>query len=551
MGREDSEDMQWSYLASAGPDDPRPGTSFDMPASLKAIPDYMPWRHPDSIITDLKPAAGSLISQEKSRTRDLILRDSSRNDMAFMIILCLLEEESTKDQEELHHDVRSTLQRLPFYCTPSAAADVVIHDPTPECVAATTPNTKVLAKAEAFKKQKASTFGSALSQVAKHTRSTTSHSSDGSSRPNLFDDHSDDDPDAYVEIPLITLIRFAVTIPLRGNKGEGSTPFAAEGSRGKAITDGCVNIPSGSAIHPHDSISPSSSVQDTAGVAIDKEFFLFLPRPYYADYLEDGIIGGSYEISREEWEHPHEPTFNFLRKELFKDPKVCKTMIDQFPTLGRICLVQKFLASDEFSRVQGELLSLATSGRLLRATPLIATMDYPFLNKIVDHSAHPLSVLLELEPEKLARPAPVSAPKQPSQEQNEEWVNAMVNTPDEEMVDSTIGKLAEVLVQGVVRQVCQDVNQADASLIQDSELAYSGSPNVIAALFVEKEKEDTPPTPKILLARGLSGLILLLHSRICIVTFGSGAFLVTSFRSRVSASILRVKALGRCGDSNQ
>ncbi|GKC73776.1 hypothetical protein Tco_1119659 [Tanacetum coccineum] len=312
-----------SYLASAGPDDPRPGTSFDMPASLKvyfsqlgppginkvitfeilcrslqiqhtvtllrvfqtlckqghwfsfakrratspvciddkrscmkdwktgfffidrrAIPDYMPWRHPDSIITDLKPAAGSYDQQEVRRLSAFIVK---LRDMP--------EGESTKVQEELHHDVRSTLQRLPFYCTPSAAADVVIHDPTPECVAATTPNTKVLAKAEAFKKQKASTFGSALSQVAKHTRSTTSHSSDGSSRPNLFDDHSDDDPDAYVEIPLITLIRSAVTIPLRG-----------------------------SAIRPRDSISPSSSVQDTAGVAIDKEFFLFLPRPYYADY---------------------------------------------------------------------------------------------------------------------------------------------------------------------------------------------------------------------------------------------------------------------------
>ncbi|GKB98630.1 hypothetical protein Tco_0984767 [Tanacetum coccineum] len=270
----------------------------------------MPWRHPNLVITDLKPAAGSYDQPEVRRLSAFIvkLRDMPEGVLVLSVMgiydfLCLPEWESTKVQEELHHDVRSTLQRLPFYCTPPAAADVVIHDPTPEYVAATTPNTK----------------------VAKHTRSTTSHSSDGSSRPNLFDDHSDDDPDAYVEIPLITLIRSAVTIPLRGNKGEGSAPFAAEG----------LSNP-GSAIRPRDSISPSSSVQDTAGVAIDKEFFLFLPRPYYADYLEDGIIGGSYEISREEWEHPHEPTFNFLRKELFKDPKVCKTMIDQFPTLGEM-----------------------------------------------------------------------------------------------------------------------------------------------------------------------------------------------------------------------
>ncbi|GJU16843.1 hypothetical protein Tco_1144809 [Tanacetum coccineum] len=96
-------------------------------------------------------------------------------------------------------------------------------------------------------------------------------------------------------------------------------------------------------------------------------------------------------------------------------------------------LVRKFLASDEFSRVQGELLSLVASAgfehglsmqqtkdefadvlkkmanfmpgaqyRLAEASPLVAQTDYAFLNKISKHATEPLSVILQLEPKILA-----------------------------------------------------------------------------------------------------------------------------------------------------
>nr|GEY16906.1 reverse transcriptase domain-containing protein [Tanacetum cinerariifolium] len=122
-----------------------------------AIPDYMSWRHPDSVITDLKPLV----------------------------------------QEEVHHYVRPTLQRLPFYYTPLVVADDVIPAPTPEDLAAATLITKV---------------------------SATAHSSKSSARPNLFDD-----VDACVEIPLITPICSTATIPLGGNQSRGSIPSAIEG----------------------------------------------------------------------------------------------------------------------------------------------------------------------------------------------------------------------------------------------------------------------------------------------------------------------------------
>ncbi|GJW33625.1 hypothetical protein Tco_0053657 [Tanacetum coccineum] len=103
-------------------------------------------------------------------------------------------------------------------------------------------------------------------------------------------------------------------------------------------------------------------------------------------------------------------------------------------------------------------------GRLLKATPLVATIDYPVLNKVADYSAHPLFAITELKPDRLARLAIVLTPMDvpPSStaasDQNEEWLSAMVDTVDEEMVDVASDNLMEVLMQGVVHQVCQDVN---------------------------------------------------------------------------------------------
>nr|GEZ52881.1 putative reverse transcriptase domain-containing protein [Tanacetum cinerariifolium] len=134
-------------------------------------------RHPSSVITDLKPAAGSyspanvrrlsahvmkfrgmlegvlvvfgLSRVWKSHTHDMILKDSSGNVMGIHDFLYLHEWTGSEVQEEIHHNVRPTLQRLPFYCTPTAAPNVAILGHTQEDLDAATPSTKVLAKAEA------------------------------------------------------------------------------------------------------------------------------------------------------------------------------------------------------------------------------------------------------------------------------------------------------------------------------------------------------------------------------------------------------------------
>ncbi|GKA23072.1 hypothetical protein Tco_0709034 [Tanacetum coccineum] len=130
------------------------------------------------------------------------------------------------------------------------------------------------------------------------------HSSRGSALTSLFDDNQsddeesevDDNDDACYEIPIITPIRSVATIP----------------------------------------------TGDPTGDAIDNDFFLFAPGPYYATYLEDGVVVGSYEVSCEKRDGLHHPTLTILTKEMFKDPHVCKIVVDQFPTPREMVWIKAF-----------------------------------------------------------------------------------------------------------------------------------------------------------------------------------------------------------------
>ncbi|GJS05037.1 hypothetical protein Tco_0321545 [Tanacetum coccineum] len=314
--------------------------------------------------------------------------------------------------------------------------------------------------------------------------------------------------------------------------GGGSAPSVAEGpsnrdSQGKAVIDDVVDTPTRSAGHSQAFTGPTPVSRDPTDDAIDRDFFLFALGPYYATYLEDGVVADSYE-----------------------DPNVCKTIIDQFPTpkeMVRIesltdehlirkmsvlyCLmmshggellarykrvveislgarrsdtqkgdqiaVTKAYLDDIYALIVGykhslaekdaEILYSRAQGRLVKATPLVATTDYSFLKKIFDHAAHPLSVVLNLEPKNLARSEVVPALKttrvspsltrestvtldssscefpsngvpssivaiveQLSLNQNEEWVHAMVDTSDIKMMDGAAGRPTKVIMQGLV-----------------------------------------------------------------------------------------------------
>nr|GEW11872.1 hypothetical protein [Tanacetum cinerariifolium] len=117
-------------------------------------------------------------------------------------------------------------------------------------------------------------------------------------------------------------------------------------------------------------------------------------------------------------------------------------------------LIQKFLAYDEFSRVQGELLSLAASARFERglASLLVGQTEYAFLNKISEYAAEhlsestvtPASKSLELSANVDLTASVVAS------EHDEEMVSDEVDGSDPKMTDDTItAKSGHAFVQGM------------------------------------------------------------------------------------------------------
>ncbi|GJR43829.1 hypothetical protein Tco_1311932 [Tanacetum coccineum] len=335
----------------------------------RAIPDYMTWRHPNSEIDDPKYVDGSY------RMADVrLLRCANGNVMGIHNFLCLTEWTGAEVQEEPHHDIRPTLQRLPFYCTHVAAVDDVVPDPTPEELDVSNPSAKVIAKAEASHKRKVFTSDSASSHVAKRTRSSVAQSSGSTTRPNLFADDSgaESDDDACYDIPIVIPTRFIDVIPPAGNQSGGSAAPADEGpntqgSRGKGImtdVDAAV-VPSVGASRPRVSSGPAPSFRELPGDAIHRDFFPFSSGPYYATYPEGGIAENC-EFICEEWDAPHQPTLKVLTKEVFKDPFICKTVVDQFLTPGEMARIEA-LSFDQLTAKMSVLhcLMMSHGGELL------------------------------------------------------------------------------------------------------------------------------------------------------------------------------------------
>ncbi|GJS68727.1 hypothetical protein Tco_0683292 [Tanacetum coccineum] len=158
-----------------------------------AIPDAMVWRHSDATIDDLRHTAGffNMADVHRLRAHVIKLRDMPEV-MGIHDFLCLPEWTSAEVQEEPHLDVRSVL--------------------------------------------------------AQSSGSTT--------RPNLFvgdyDDKSDGDDDACVEIPLVTPLCSATVIPPLGNQGQSSDAPTAEGSN--------TRDSQGTGIMVDDAVAPSSGV---------------------------------------------------------------------------------------------------------------------------------------------------------------------------------------------------------------------------------------------------------------------------------------------------
>ncbi|GKB40891.1 hypothetical protein Tco_0885833 [Tanacetum coccineum] len=137
---------------------------------------------------------------------------------------------------------------------------------------------KILAKAEASQKRKASSSGATSSHVSKRTRSALAQLSGSTTRPSLFvgdDDGSDDDDDDD---------DVCVEIPSRKVNHYGAMD---------------ADAPSVGVNQPRSSSRLVPPFRDVSGDAIHTDFFPFSAGPYYATYPEGGVAGNC-EFTREE-----------------------------------------------------------------------------------------------------------------------------------------------------------------------------------------------------------------------------------------------------------
>ncbi|GJV81710.1 hypothetical protein Tco_1517580 [Tanacetum coccineum] len=118
-------------------------------------------------------------------------------------------------------------------------------------------------------------------------------------------------------------------------------------SQGKGVMVDDDVAPFAGASQPRPSSGPTHSFRNVSGDAIHTDFFPFSASPYYATYHVDGVAR-NYDFTREEWDAPYRPTFRVMTKEVFKDPAIYKTIVDQFLTPGEMVRVES-LSDDQLT----------------------------------------------------------------------------------------------------------------------------------------------------------------------------------------------------------
>ncbi|GJU18913.1 hypothetical protein Tco_1146879 [Tanacetum coccineum] len=300
--------------------------------------------------------------------------------------------ESASAKEEPYHDIRPTLQRIPFYCTPPTAADAIIPDPTLEGLTAS--NSSVM---------------------------------------------SDDDDDACFKILLVTPICSATVIPSLRNQD----------SQGKGIMTDVAVAPSTGVSRLRPSFSPASSFRDVFKYAIHMDFFPFSLGPYYATYPEGGVAGYYSRLKSCQDKLAGvtglESQVSGLQRQVF-DLAVKLSSSDaallnrrQRKRRGRKRSSPLLKAAEPLFvilQLEPEKLALSVNvpaSRDARVSPPL----------VKESTMTPTSESLEFPSNVI--PASSTAALEP----NEEWVNAMVDGPDHEMTDGDVNaKPGSAFMQG-------------------------------------------------------------------------------------------------------
>ncbi|GJV84386.1 hypothetical protein Tco_1524284 [Tanacetum coccineum] len=303
--------------------------------------------------------------------------------MSIYDFLCMPSLDNVTIREEPHKIGTSILGRVADRTTSPAPAGTAIPRASLEEIAVTRPDPKVVTKADHAAKQKASTRPMISTNAAKKTRSSKTGSGASSSghasrdEVEQTDDGTLDDDDQ----------RDGPEFAMEGNESLNDVSPGSRASSGAFWGVRRTTRASFRALHAPDTqpldtdadadeiasdgnIDPyfDARVSNTARDVLERDLLPFFPGPYYIPYpFDEGSGSESPPYTRDDWEEIHGVNLGLRQKELYKDPKVCRTALDRFPTPAethRLRELSSVELSDRMSVLQCQLI---THGSMLNA----------------------------------------------------------------------------------------------------------------------------------------------------------------------------------------
>ncbi|GKA16293.1 hypothetical protein Tco_0696040 [Tanacetum coccineum] len=350
----------------------------------------MPWRHPDSCITNRVPThynqkhvdrlkahvvklcdipEGVLVRSGVSRVWhnmmcDPVLRHSNNTVMSIYDFLCMPSLDMVKVREEPHGLDTSILDRVADHTTSPAPAGTVIPHASPEEIAVTRPGRKVVTKADNAAKQKTSTGPEISTNATKKTRSSKKGSGAGSSGQSVgdgvkqVDDGTLDDDDRRED----TEFSMEGIENLNDVSQDKEVEPHVELSRGvRRTTRASFRVSHGisedaSPRAQEVALAPNVQSQDANDGGNDSDGSV---DPYHEARVGN-TAGDVLERDLLPLEEIHVVNLGLRKKELYKDPKVYRTALDRFPTPAETCRLREpssFELSDRMSVLQCQLIT--------------------------------------------------------------------------------------------------------------------------------------------------------------------------------------------------
>ncbi|GKB61257.1 hypothetical protein Tco_0917443, partial [Tanacetum coccineum] len=345
-----SKQGDWFSFAKRG--DPKP--VYKVPASFNQ-------NHVDQLKAHIVKlhdiSEGVLVQSRFSRVWhnpmcDPVVRRSDNTIMSIYDFLCMPSLDKVTVREEPHGLDTSTLGRVTDRTTSPAPTGNTIPRASPEEIAVSRPDRKVITKADHAAKRKASTRPEISTNVAKKTRSNKKGSGVGSSGQaagdefEQTDDGTFDDDDqrdgsefAMEGIESLNDIRnsklmlsclgseegYQSQFPREAVPAPDTQPLDADAGADEIASDGNVD--------PY----YEARVGNTAGDVLERDLLPFVPGPYYIPYPYDEGSG-----------------------KLYKDPKICRTALDRFHTPAethRLRELSSVELSDRMSVLQCQLIT--------------------------------------------------------------------------------------------------------------------------------------------------------------------------------------------------